>query len=167
MLRISKVDEQLKELEVCTRKLLTIALKYSTKVAIISNSETGWVRLSAQKFMPSLLPLLEKCKVISARSEYEKFYPHAPLKWKFCAFQNILTGNLQNVISFGDSPCERDAIRAVTRGLEGVKTKSVKFVSSPSLEQLQREQEFMTKYFDYVCNHDDDLDLMLTIKMLN
>jgi hypothetical protein len=32
------------------------------------------------------LPVLEKCKIVSARSNYEKFYPGQPLCWKAAAF---------------------------------------------------------------------------------
>lgn len=36
--------------------------------------------------MPNLLPVLEKYKIVSARSNYEKFYPGQPLCWKAAAF---------------------------------------------------------------------------------
>ena len=51
-------------------------------VVIITNAETGWVELSCQKFMPRVAPLLNKVKVISARSTYESRYPESPCDWK-------------------------------------------------------------------------------------
>jgi len=69
----------------------------------------------------------------------------------------------KNVISFGDSHVEREAVRAVTRGLPNTKTKSVKFAEKPSLEQLRRQLELVTNCFQYIHSHEGDLDLQLTV----
>lgn len=53
---------------------------------IITNSDEGWVKYSAEKFVPRLLPFLEKYKIVSARTRYEKFYPQSSLCWKAAAF---------------------------------------------------------------------------------
>ena len=53
---------------------------------IITNSDEGWVKYSAEKFVTRLLPFLEKYKIISARTRYEKFYPMSSLCWKAAAF---------------------------------------------------------------------------------
>jgi hypothetical protein len=55
-------------------------------VIIITNSDEGWVKFSAEKYCPSLLPVISKYRVISARTRYEKFYPGQPLCWKAAAF---------------------------------------------------------------------------------
>jgi hypothetical protein len=55
-------------------------------VIIITNSDDGWVRYSCERIVPKLLPALEKYKIISARTSYEKFYPGQPLCWKAAAF---------------------------------------------------------------------------------
>jgi hypothetical protein len=104
--------------------LLELALKYG-HVHIVTNAETGWVQLSAQKFMPGLVPMLSKVPVLSARSTFEPMHPDAPLKWKFYAFQEkiascfpsdgVSIGAQKNIVSFGDSHVEREAVRAVTR----------------------------------------------------
>jgi len=164
------VDAGLKELEQSVMAVLTMALKFG-HVHIVTNAETGWVQLSAQKFMPGLVPLLSKVKVISARSTFESLHPEAPVKWKYCAFQETLnsifggmeTKTAKNVISFGDSHVEREAVRAVTRGFPNVKTKSVKFAERPSMEQLRRQIELVTNCFNYIYLHDGDLDLQLTV----
>jgi len=67
------------------------------------------------------------------------------------------------VISFGDSHVEREAVRAVTRGLPNTKTKSVKFAEKPSMEQLRRQLELVTNCFQYIFGHEGDLDLQLTV----
>jgi len=164
------VDAGLKELEQSVVSVLKLALQCG-HVHIVTNAETGWVQLSAQKFMPGLVPLLSKVKIISARSTYETTHPDAPVKWKYCAFQDTLsnvfggleTKTAKNVISFGDSHVEREAVRAVTRGVPNVKTKSVKFAERPSMEQLRRQIELVTNCFSYIWSHDSDLDLQLTV----
>jgi hypothetical protein len=170
MEKSTEVDTGLRELEQSVIAVLTLALRFA-HVHIVTNAETGWVQLSAQKFMPGLVPLLSKVKIISARSTYENLHPDAPVKWKYCAFQDTLSNvfgtleskNSKNVISFGDSHVEREAVRAVTRGVPNVKTKSVKFAERPSMEQLRRQIELVTNCFNYIYQHDGDLDLQLTV----
>jgi len=161
--------------------LLTLALRYG-HVNIVTNAETGWVQLSAQKFMPLVVPMLSKVTVLSARSTFEAQHPEAPLKWKYYAFHERLSSvfaggaggawcgascesSAKNVVSFGDSHVEREAIRAITRGVPSVRTKSVKFAERPTPEQLRRQVELVTNCFHYIHNHDADLDLQLTVTL--
>jgi len=163
-----EIDTQLKDLEQSVCTVLNLALSYGN-VHIITNAETGWVQLSAQKFIPGVVPLLNKVKVISARSTFEGMFPESPLKWKFYAFQEKLSKSFsemkteKNIISFGDSHVEREAVRAVTRGWPKTRTKSVKFAERPSMEQLRRQIELVTNCFQYIHSHDGDLDLQLTV----
>jgi hypothetical protein len=159
---------QLKELEMSVCQLMTAALAVG-KVHVITNAETGWVQLSAAKFMPSVVPLLHRMTVISARSTYESQFPDCPLKWKFFCMQDRLQHAFEHahtekhVISFGDSHVEREAVRAVTRGFPNTRTKSVKFAERPSLEQLRRQLELVASCFAYIHSHAGDLDLQLTV----
>jgi hypothetical protein len=166
------VEAQLKELESAVTSLLNLALQYGA-VHIVTNAETGWVELSAQKFMPGLVPLLSKVSVLSARSTFEPMHPDSPLKWKYFAFHDKLsvhyggeykgTGGKKNVVSFGDSHVEREAVRAVTRTMSNTRCKSVKFAERPSTEQLRRQIELVSNCFGYIHSHDGDLDLQLTV----
>lgn len=162
----SAIDRELKDLESSVIGLLRLAMSFGD-VHVVTNAETGWVQLSAKKFLPGVVPVLEQVSVISARSTYETMFPDAPVKWKFCAFQERLfadTKSPKNVISFGDSHVEREAVRAVTRGLPPTtKTKSVKFAEKPSMEQLRRQLELVTNCFQYIHSHEGDLDLQLTV----
>jgi len=166
--KIVDCDAGLRELEQSIITVLTTAMQYGT-VHIVTNAETGWVQLSAQKFIPAVVPLLSRLNVLSARSTYESRYPDSPLKWKFYAFQDKLAPTFadnkkqKNILSFGDSHVEREAVRAVTRGFPNTKTKSVKFAERPSMEQLRRQIELVTNCFQYIHNHDGDLDLQLTV----
>lgn len=164
-----EVQRELKELETCVIGLLRLAQTFGD-VHVVTNAEVGWVQLSAKKFIPAVLPVLECITVLSARSTYEPMFPKQPLKWKYFAFQEKLClhfpdtdETLKNIISFGDSHVEREAVRQVTRGLSNTTTKSVKFAEKPSMEQLRRQIELVTSCFQYIHSHDGDLDLQLTV----
>jgi len=159
------LERELKELETSVISLLRLAMSFGD-VHVVTNAETGWVQLSAKKFLPGVLPFLDRVKVLSARSTYEPMFPDSPVKWKFCAFQERLFADLKspkNVLSFGDSHVEREAVRAVTRSLPNTKTKSVKFAEKPSMEQLRRQLELVVNCFQYIHGHEGDLDLQLTV----
>ena len=73
----------------------------------------------------------------------------------------------RNILSFGDSVHERSAILKVTAAMgAGVRTKSIKFVERPTLEQLKRQVDLVASCFDAIVGHSDNLDLMLTIHLL-
>jgi hypothetical protein len=174
--RVNELDSGLRELESSVISVLTLAMQYG-EVAIVTNAETGWVQLSAQKFIPAVVPLINQLaasnSIISARSTFESKYPDSPLKWKYYAFQSKLSGlfsdskRIKNIISFGDSHVEREAVRACTRGFPNTRTKSVKFAERPSMEQLRRQIELVTNCFQYIHNHEGDLDLQLTVTINN
>lgn len=74
-------ESGLRALEASVINLLELAFTYG-EVHIVTNAETGWVQLSASKFIPGVLPLLDRTKIISARSTYERLFPDEPYKWK-------------------------------------------------------------------------------------
>jgi len=78
------VMEHLRVLEVCAKKILEMSIAFG-KTYIITNAGEGWVQYSAEKFMPSVVPLLSKIKIISARAQYEHLYKDYS-KWKIHAF---------------------------------------------------------------------------------
>jgi len=167
--RKPEVEEQLRELEQSVIQLLHLTLSYGP-VQIITNAETGWVQLSAQKFIPAVVPWLSKLSIISARSTYEGAYPKEPFRWKYCAFYDNLHSLFadrphapKNVISFGDSHVERQAVRSVTRGMSNVKTKSIKFAERPTMEQLLRQLELVRSCFSFIHNYESDIDLQLMV----
>eukprot|EP00462_Mataza_sp_D1_P001770 CAMPEP_0175097324 /NCGR_PEP_ID=MMETSP0086_2-20121207/5224_1 /TAXON_ID=136419 /ORGANISM="Unknown Unknown, Strain D1" /LENGTH=256 /DNA_ID=CAMNT_0016370823 /DNA_START=142 /DNA_END=912 /DNA_ORIENTATION=+ len=161
---------QLKELETCVINVIKLAVTFGD-VHVVTNAETGWVQLSAQKFLPGVVPMLSKVKILSARSTYENHFPDSPLKWKYYAFQERLSQAFadsdrpKNILSFGDSHVEREAVRAVTRGVPNTRTKSIKFAERPSIEQLQRQIELVTNCFQYILNHEGDLDLCMSLSV--
>jgi hypothetical protein len=168
-MKVKELESQLTELSHAIIAVLTLAMQYGP-VTVVTNAETGWVQLSAQKFIPLVVPLLSKLTIISARSTYEPMFPGSPLKWKYYCFQERITAlappnskREKNVLSFGDSHVEREAVRACTRGMTNTRTKSVKFAERPSMEQLRRQIELVTNCFQYIYGHEGDLDLQLTV----
>lgn len=161
---------QLDDLSTSIINILNVAASHG-ELHIVTNGETGWVQLSAQKFVPRVVPLLEHIRVLSARSTFEEQFPDSPMQWKFQAFQQNLAELysgpecIKNVLSFGDSHAEREAIRAVTRGLPFTRTKSIKFAERPSIEQLQRQLELVVNCFQYINNHQEDLDLCMSLSV--
>lgn len=170
----AEVTAQLSILEDSVIALLDRALRCGP-VVIITNAETGWVELSCKKFIPRVQAILPRVKVISARSTFEALYPDSPSDWKVQAFyQEIVAAfsgsrgdSRKNVLSFGDSVHERAAIHKVTGGMGPLtRTKSIKFVERPTVEQLKRQVDLVASCFDEICRHTGSLDLMLTIQLL-
>jgi len=167
-----EILKNLRDLEIAVSKVLTRAASFGT-VCIVTNAESGWVERSAEKFMPNVAPLLSKLQILSARTMYEVKHPDKPVEWKVCAFQSALktfvsTGSFDksHVISFGDSNVEREAVRTAAGSLMNNRTKTVKFAEHPTIEQLKRQLELVHNCIHYLCSHDGDLDLQLTVSPL-
>lgn len=79
----ASIQKQLEALQTSVVALLRRALTFG-KVMIITNAETGWVELSAKRFMPDVLTLLPELDVFSARSNFESLSPDSPSDWKVC-----------------------------------------------------------------------------------
>lgn len=160
----------LSALSVSVCAVLKLACTYG-RVYIITNAETGWVELSAQKFLPDVLPLLQSLniQILSARSTFESSFPDSPLKWKCSAFSSLLDPLLsqlaihKNIMSFGDSHVEREAVRTVTYNHVNTLCKSVKFAERPTCEQLRRQIDLVINCMEYIHHHNNHLDLQLTV----
>eukprot|EP00418_Pyrodinium_bahamense_P017111 CAMPEP_0179115790 /NCGR_PEP_ID=MMETSP0796-20121207/54278_1 /TAXON_ID=73915 /ORGANISM="Pyrodinium bahamense, Strain pbaha01" /LENGTH=280 /DNA_ID=CAMNT_0020814045 /DNA_START=75 /DNA_END=917 /DNA_ORIENTATION=- len=140
-------------------------------VVVVTNAERGWIELSCHKFMPSLVPLLESLKIISARSAYEKLGVTSPVEWKCRAFQSECSSfyklttadRKRNVLSLGDSVNERSALILVTKDMQNCCTKSLKFMEQPDVVQLQREHELVSRSIPQIVGHDGSLDLRVQV----
>lgn len=91
------------------------------------------MRYSAEKYCPQLIPVVEKYRVVSARTRYERFYPGQPLCWKAAAFAhevNEIYQSLKNDSEFCGS-------------MEGTDVSAGTDVSSDSsLESMDEENSF-------------------------
>jgi len=163
------VQQQLKVISAAVVCLLNVACEAGSFVCIITNSETGWVELATQKFMPDVVPLLSQCTILSARSTYERMFPGSPMIWKKSAFKDMLarayadSSALKNILSFGDSQSEREAMLAAGHELLNARTKVVKLVERPSIEQLRTQLDLIVKCFAHLATYEAELDLMLSL----
>ncbi len=77
---------------------------------IITNAAPGWVEYSASVYLPAVVPLLKRVKIISARGEYEGKFPGNFEQWKVHAFLNtektLSAEVITNIIALGDSHVE-------------------------------------------------------------
>ncbi|KAF8819579.1 hypothetical protein IE077_000804 [Cardiosporidium cionae] len=154
-----------------TRKTLETASMWGT-VIIVTNAESGWIELSCQKFLPDLLPYLRCFRMVSARSNYSTDCLSDPSSWKQRAFlseigmfYNSRPTCRRNVLSIGDSTHERSALlfSGVEMQAYDMKTKSIKFVERPCVQQLCREHEEIHKCLGELVQFDGVLDLFIHI----
>jgi hypothetical protein len=164
------------ELDLLVEELLTKALEV-TPVTIITNAGTGWVQLTARRFLPRTFKVItSRVKIVSARGEHEATYPGdsdaCMLAWKLCAFddhydalrlQNSAGRPRFNFISIGDSTIERDAFREITVGNDEVFSKSVKLLEQPTTEQLRLQLKMLKVHIHDIVNHNGSIDQMVAI----
>mmetsp|Transcript_28279 Transcript_28279/g.34945 ORF Transcript_28279/g.34945 Transcript_28279/m.34945 type:complete len:322 (+) Transcript_28279:156-1121(+) len=80
-----ELQELMDKIGEVAEKCLEAASRYG-EVIIITNSDDGWVHFSAERYVPNLVRVLSKYRIVSARTAYEHFYPGQPLCWKAAAF---------------------------------------------------------------------------------
>merc|ERR1712060_536149 len=67
----------------------------------------------------------------------------------------------KNVLSVGDSAHEREALIQATANLPNCRTKSLKFVERPGVDQLRKQHMLITRCFRRIVHHDGNLDLCI------
>lgn len=91
------------------------------------------MRYSAEKYCPQLIPVVEKYRVVSARTRYERFYPGQPLCWKAAAFAHEVNEIYQSLKNDSES----------CGSMEGTDVSAGTDVSSDSsLESMDEENSF-------------------------
>lgn len=169
-------------LEVLTKEarlLIAAAGELAEKVIVVTNAEEGWVDLSCKAWLPGLQETIAACEVASARSTWEPRGVSSPAGWKARAFEDVIdkfysryqNQSWKNIISIGDAPHEREALSRVSRWAplgrgKKCRSKSVKFVLRPSIEQLTRELQMLRESLKEIVWHDDDLDLHFSAECL-
>jgi len=152
-------------------KTIKFAMQRGT-VIFVTNAERGWLELSCHKFMPTLAPLLENIRLVSARTSYQGPLAPSPLDWKVCAFEAALEHHFgadglsdpsqrKNVLSLGDGIHEREALLQTTMSLPACFPKSLKFVERPDISQILKQHELIAGNFDSIVNHAGNLDLRI------
>ena len=135
-----KDKKKLLKIEQCVFLLLTEAIEKGN-VYIITNAGNGWVEYSANKFYPSIMEILSKIEIISAR-EYEKQFSDSR-QWKIQAFLTLLKFvNIKlvtNIICIGDSLFEMEAGRILASKFTEAFIKTIKFKEKPKLDELLKQ----------------------------
>ena len=155
---------------------INLAKKFGL-VYIITNSEDGWVKLSAKNHLPGILSVLNETPIISARSNYEELSDD-PIMWKYHAMDSVLKNILccpmfgpkgweNHVVSIGDSTHERDALFKIGKKYTDITTKSVKFVQDPTVVQLIKQLDIFSNSIRFISNHNGRLDLMMNINVVD
>ena len=124
------------------------------KTYIITNSEPGWVEFSCKKFLPSIVGLLDKINIISARGLYENQYPYDSFMWKINAFNDIVSlfdyTLLSNIICIGDSFLEIEAGKNLSNKFTNAFIKTIKFKENPSIDELIMEIKLVNDNFSFI-----------------
>jgi len=151
----------------CVRKTLISAANYG-KVVIVTNAESGWINLTVEKFMPSITSLVLSFSIVSARSTFEPLGLKSPFMWKEKAFDLVVRSHYQgikptickNVLSFGDSLHEREAVLKVcSESSDPIWCKSLMFIERPDVDQLFREHRLIQECLPQIVSHQGHLDL--------
>jgi len=148
-----RVEEQLQACERASGALLELALSLG-QTFIITNALGGWVESSAKFWAPSLLPLLQRVRVVSARSRYEVEFPQEPMRWKAEAFSEVRrqlnAQAITNIVSLGDSEYEMAAGQAMAQGFRHASIKLIKFAETPGPRELSKELQLVLEEFEEI-----------------
>mmetsp|Transcript_61204 Transcript_61204/g.142458 ORF Transcript_61204/g.142458 Transcript_61204/m.142458 type:complete len:311 (-) Transcript_61204:83-1015(-) len=138
----SRDSRQLRELEQTVGSVLRTAMRLG-ETMIVTNGCGTWVQESSRAYLPGLVPTLENLAILSARAMYEHLHPNDPVSWKRRAFRRVLRRKRAegyeglNLVVLGDQSAEMQAAHISAKVFHGpCLIKTVKFVESPSAEQL-------------------------------
>mmetsp|Transcript_119263 Transcript_119263/g.370560 ORF Transcript_119263/g.370560 Transcript_119263/m.370560 type:complete len:309 (+) Transcript_119263:159-1085(+) len=161
------VERHLRDIENAGKRLLELAMRLG-HTFIITNAMNGWVEYSSAKWVPELLPVLQKVRVISARTKYEPQYPGEVSKWKIQAFlevqRQLNSEIITNLISLGDSNFEMDAVHVMGKEFAQALVKTIKFRENPSPEELLKQLELVSQKFERIVENARNLKIGLERK---
>ena len=164
-INLKLIKEQLSKLENNVFKVLSISIKYGDTF-IITNASEGWVESSARKYLPNIIKLFNKVKIISARTAYENQFPNDNKLWKLAVFRDIANfynkNIVTNIISFGDSDIENDAAVKVSSLFEECFIKTIKLKEDPKIEDMIKQLDLISKQFNYI--HSSTRNIFLSVE---
>jgi len=165
---------QLQQLETTIESILNTSMSLG-ETLIVTNGNKSWVQDSARRFLPNLMPLLNRLRVMSARAVYEQTWPGEPFAWKKAAFSQILSERWHkhtsglgstpdygdgvirgvNLIVLGDSLAEIQAAQTATATIPGQSlVKTLKFKEMPSVNELLGQLRAATQLLQEIVNED-------------
>lgn len=160
-------EAHLQSVEQHAYALLEMALELG-HTFIITNASDGWIEDSASCCMPSLLPLLERVRIISARSMHEGTHPGDAREWKVQTFldlgRQLQPGTIENLISIGDSSFELDAAHELGAFFGCKFIKTVKLRERPSPMEHATELGLLVPKFSLIVKKRSNLAVKLERK---
>ena len=164
-INLKLIKDQLSKLEENVFKVLSISVKLGDTF-IITNASEGWVESSAKKYLPNIIKLFNKVKIISARTAYENQFPNDNKLWKLAVFRDIANfynkNIVTNIISFGDSDIENDAAVKVSSLFEECFIKTIKLKEDPKIEDMIKQLDLISKQFNYI--HSATRNIFLSVE---
>jgi len=144
------MDRHLRLIESAAQHLLELAIPMG-QTFIITNAMDGWVQDSAARYLPGLMPILERVQIISARSTQEAYCDGDVQQWKLRAFLEVGrrfdSEVITNLISVGDSNFELIAAHALVEQFTQGFLKTIKLKEGPSSEELVKELDLLAPKF--------------------
>lgn len=136
------LPNQFEELEATVEAMLLMAMSLG-RTMIVTNAMESWIQETARRFMPRLIPILDRLPIVYARNNWERIWPGDTFAWKRECFREILSdqlGSNMNLVVLGDSLSEIRAAEALASflGTEAL-VKTVKFKALPSPSDLLGE----------------------------
>lgn len=168
---IAKIKEKIKNLDENISILLNKCLEKGL-VFIITNAASGWVEYSSTNFLPLTSKVLSKIKIISAKSLYSKNYPGDPKQWKIKAFKyvinkyNINTKLISNIMAFGDSYIDLEAIENLKYDFSHPFVKIIKFKENPHPVELEKQIWMAISQLDFIINKIKNFSLKVSKKKM-
>jgi len=136
------LPNQFEELEATVEAMLLMAMSLGRTI-IVTNAMESWIQETARRFMPRLIPILDRLPIVYARNNWERIWPGDTFAWKRECFREILSdqlGSNMNLLVLGDSLSEIRAAEALASflGTQAL-VKTVKFKALPSPSDLLGE----------------------------
>jgi hypothetical protein len=167
--KIKIIKNNLKNLDEIVSKLLLTTLDKGL-VFLVTTAAPGWVEFSSTTFLPMTAKVLREIKIFSAKGLYSKNYPGDPRQWKIKAFKyiielyNINTKLVSNLICFGDSLIDLEAIENLKYMFSNAFVKIIKFKECPHPIELEKEVWIAASQLDYIIKKVKNLTLKVSKK---
>jgi len=136
------LPNQFVELEEAVETILLMSMSLGRTI-IVTNAMESWITETTRRFMPRLMPILERLLIVYARKNWERLWPGDTFAWKRECFRELLHDELGrdlNLVVLGDSLSEIRAAEALAEFLgSSALVKTVKFKALPSPTDLLGE----------------------------
>ena len=156
--------EKIEKLEKKVKEILELSISKGITY-IITNSEPGWVKYSCCRFLPEVLPILKRVKIISSRSLYQNIYPNDSKMWKIKTFNLVYKSCNRslpsNIICIGDCNGDIQAGKNLANKFNECSLKTIKFIDSPTIDELSNQICLVYNNFDCIFSAQNNWDIVV------